>query len=288
MIISGSEASDYDTCRRRHFYRFEQELTPKENPWEKGSQVHIGLETYYKAIQEHGWGFREEAEALAIHTVHMNMVNDPTRIDMYRHAVDMLRSYFARWKDDDFEILVVEKKYKYEISSNLTMGFTVDMIIRIVSGPDAGKIYLVDHKTAYNFWSDAMMRLNPQFPKYVKGLRANGINVDGVILNQLRTREGVTDQAKRNRREYRHYTDQVIETRVKEFIATVDEIRFHRLNGTTEQNARRTNNAYECENKGFKCVFQDVCRMELEGKDASSVKKMYFTKYSNYSYGEKY
>lgn len=285
MIISGSESGDYGDCRRKHYYRFEEELTPKKGPiaMDKGSQVHYGLEAFYSHIKEHGWSAREDAEALALYVVMTNMQKDAARVEMYRDAQRMLMNYFERYKDESFEILAVEGQYLFDVSPNLSMGFRVDLITRFTSGPFAGLIYLWDHKTAKDFWTDLMVRLNPQFPKYVAGLRSKGIKVDGVVVNQFRTRSGIVDKGKLFQRAYHTYSEHVIKERMNEFAQWAEEIKFNRLH-TNGQKPPRTQNAYTCHN----CFYAEVCRMELEGKDASDVKAMYFKKTSTYSYGEKY
>jgi hypothetical protein len=196
--ISNSEVSTLLACEMKYFFEFDMNLQLKErkNALFKGILLHDALKAYYEVIMNAQKDFNYGPEYYtytskeahnAARSVLMTAMRDDTYPQEIIQEVDvMVRNYAARYGvDEDWEILGVEQSVSLPLTDEFEYPLRYDLLVRSKS---TNKKWLVDHKTAYNFWTDIKYRANAQFPKYVGVLRANGTFVEGVIVNQLRTR----------------------------------------------------------------------------------------------------
>lgn len=184
--ISNSEVATWLTCKRKYYYEFDLNLEPRisSGALGKGTLLHEGLAVYY-----------EDLQAGNSHKVATEVAR--TRLQSYLSASEydfetvmevdrLLQGYWNFYQGDpNWEILEVEKGYDLSMTEDYEYSLRLDLLVR---ERDTGLVVLVDHKTAYDFWTEDDLDLNPQFPKYIGSLRANGVNVDKAVLNQIRTR----------------------------------------------------------------------------------------------------
>lgn len=184
--ISNSEVSTWLTCQRKYYYEFILNLEPKQanGALGKGTLFHSALASYYdilKAGEPHHKAVAEARKMLLIETAMSNY-----SLDTVMEVDRLLKGYWAYYMGDpDWEILEVEANYDLPITDNFEYSLRLDLYVRSRS---TGAYILVDHKTTYDFWSQDDLDLNPQFPKYIASMRANGKQVDYAILNQVRSR----------------------------------------------------------------------------------------------------
>ena len=174
MGTSHSEIDTMLTCERRHYYSYFLNLEPasKSKALETGTNVHDLLDRHFTKIQElqqqHGLDYITEEVITEVtgQTVAeaLNQMYSAEVITMYNNAI--LYNPFNFW-----EVLAVEDKRKLTLPNGMHMTFIVDLILR----DNNGYIWIIDHKTAYDFYPDYLVKLFPQLPKYVGALRSMGL-----------------------------------------------------------------------------------------------------------------
>jgi hypothetical protein len=150
----------------------------------KGTLLHDVLALYYERLKA---GIKHSTAIIdARSRLQGYLAGNAYALDTITEVDKLLNGYWNHYQGDpDWEILGVETGYDLTLAEAYTYSLRLDLLVRVRS---TGATVLVDHKTAYNFWTEDSLNLNPQFPKYIASLRANGINVDYAILNQIRTR----------------------------------------------------------------------------------------------------
>lgn len=185
--ISNSELATWTTCQRKYYYEFDLGLEPRVTGGALGRGVllHSTLAEYYERLKAKAT--HEDAVKDARSHLLAAMQSNEYAIDTVTEVDRLLKGYWDYYQGDwDWEILEVEKSYDLNMEEGLyDYSLRLDLLVRVRS---TGAVVLVDHKTAYNFWSQDDLSLNPQFPKYLGTLRANGVHVDYALLNQIRTR----------------------------------------------------------------------------------------------------
>lgn len=185
--ISNSEVATWNTCQRKYYYEFDLALEPKVTGGALGRGVllHEVLADYYAGLKD--GATHEVAMRAARGRLQQYLANDAFGMETVMEVDRLLQGYWANYQGDpDWEILEVEKGFDLPLTEDYEYSLRLDLLVRSRS---TSALILVDHKTAYDFWTEDDLDLNPQFPKYIGSLRANGIHVDKAILNQIRTRK---------------------------------------------------------------------------------------------------
>lgn len=267
--ISNSELATWNTCQRKYYYEFDLSLEPKVTGGALGRGVllHESLAHYYEARKQ---GLSHSDSVLAGKKV----LNDALRSDnVFAHetvmeVMTLVTGYWNYYQGDpDWEILEVEKGYDLPIEDGVyEYSLRLDLLVRLRS---TGDVVLVDHKTCYDFWKQDDLALNPQFPKYIGTLRANGIRVDYALLNQIRTRKlkAPTGDDLYRRTECRPSRAKV-GAALREQIIGSRQIIAHRSLPVEarEQNVLRVLNKQICN----WCNVKDLCTAEFDGGDITS------------------
>lgn len=199
--ISNSEVATWLTCKRKYYYEFDLNLEPKVSSGAlgKGTLLHEGLALYYASLKEWDEGAGTPGDPAGVTRRHESAVNRARTMlqnflasgngydfETVMEVDRLLQGYWNFYQGDpNWEILEVEKGYDLAMTEDYEYSLRLDLLVR---ERNTGAIVLVDHKTAYDFWTEDDLDLNPQFPKYIGSLRANGVNVDKAVLNQIRTR----------------------------------------------------------------------------------------------------
>jgi len=124
----------------------------------------------------------------------------------------MMAGYAARYADEEFEVVHVEKEFEGQIrnpdtgrlSQTFTIAGKVDGIVRLRSD---GELDLLENKTASSLTADYLDRLwtDTQIALYCHYLRQQGFPIVGVVYNvllkaRLQQRQGETQQEYEARR----------------------------------------------------------------------------------------
>lgn len=281
--ISNSEASAWLSCQRRYYYQYTQSLFPKRysDPLTRGVIGHDALETYYSAIQSgetKEFAINHARAALHSYLDHPVLIAE-TQALVYELDV-ILSQYFASVDDSDWEILAVEREADLPITDRYSYVLRFDLLVRVRS---TNKIALVDHKFVYNFWNSDEMSMSPQFPKYMATLRANGIEVDHCILNELRHRK-----LKSGIHEFKRTkvipTKEKMRNSLREQIAVSEQIsNFRELSPEaqfeTSIPVRQTYGACQY------CMVKSLCLSEFDGGDITIAKQLDFQNSDPFGYG---
>ncbi len=198
--ISNSEVATWLTCRRKYYYEFDLNLQPniQGTALSRGILLHEILAHYYEALKKWDGGAsglvapgnkrHDQAVKVARAALAQFMgAADQFAIETVMEVDRLLAGYWAFYQGNpEWEIIEVEKQYNLSITGEYTYSMRLDLLVRERS---TGDLAIVDHKTTYDFWQPEDIELSGQFPKYIAALRANGIMVNKVLINQIRTRK---------------------------------------------------------------------------------------------------
>ena len=277
--VSNSAYVDWNSCHRKYFNAYVLRLESRR----KGKALAIGIighdamQAYYKSRRDGGSHTDSVREANQLLTTYLYDRTDEFGMDHIMTVKRIHDAYYDFYGDDpNWEVLEVEKFYKLDLTDEFYMPMRLDLLIREIS---TNRIYIVDTKYTYDFWAPNDKSLSPQFPKYLATLKANGIKVDGVIINQLRYRENAKQLFDRDKIPI---TDNKIRLNLTMHVTSAREIQnFHAQPPyVQEQIATRVLKAQTCKY----CSFNDLCELELDGSDTETFK---LGKYQQKSYGYK-
>lgn len=277
--ISNSEVSTWLTCRRRYYYEFDLNLEPNRQgaALGRGVMLHDVLALYYERLKAGCSHTTAVADARA--RLQTYMANAGFAVDTVMEVDRLLQGYWNYYQGDpDWEILEVETGYDLPLTDDYQYALRLDLLVRSRS---TGHTILVDHKTAYDFWSEDDLDLNPQFPKYIGALRLNGIHVDKALLNQIRTRKlknpGPEDLFRRT--VYKPSVAKVREAIREQVISSQDIVRHRMLPLEVRRDqSPRSLNKMVCRN----CDVKPLCMSEFDGGD---IKHMVANDYKQRTYG---
>lgn len=137
-LYTSSRLRVWRQCVRAHFYRFVLRIHTASSPAMMfGTHAHKALEAWYRAWMLGADDLRLSAAFTVIDEA------DCDEIDRIRLRV-IVAAYDARWGDEDWEVLEVEKEFRYFLG-DVEIGGKIDALIRDRA---TGKVYVVEHKTS--------------------------------------------------------------------------------------------------------------------------------------------
>ena len=185
-ISTYSMWSLFRNCRKAFEWRYLEELVPLERDRNLalGAVIHQCLEVWHSTRQL-------EAVLDTIDRAYPNRDQDAQQRREWHLATAMMRGYAARYADEEFEVVALEKTFEGKIvnpatgasSRSFTLAGKVDGVVRI-----GDEHYLLEHKTASQLGGDYLERLWTDFQivlysRYVE--QALGIRLAGVLYNVL-------------------------------------------------------------------------------------------------------
>jgi hypothetical protein len=177
-------------------------------------------------------------------------------------ATEWVRDIFPHlgWK-----ILAVENQYRVQLTETLVYPFKFDLLVELRDGT----IALVDHKFLYDFYTQQMVDIFPQMPKYIFGLRSHGIKVEYAIYNMLRTRK-VNDIKDRFNQKITRPNEFRIAESMKEQLITMKTI--ERIRKDEDWFPIRSANKMNCGH----CSFADLCEFDARGESTKLMKQAFY------------
>jgi hypothetical protein len=255
-LISHSEADAHGQCQKKHEYAHVQKLMPKTSSiaLDRGNAGHLILETFLKAIKD------GDVQEVAKNKALMN----PELMQKYPMvAVGEAMGWCVYWIDNiwptlGWKIVTVEEKFQIDVAEGLAYPLKVDAIVEINRS-----LVIVDHKFTYDAYSDTVMRIIPQMPRYAGALRKLGVQIEYGIYNFIRTRP-LKDPAARFVQKKNPFNDHRIKQSIMELIQEMKAIQtFEQTPIEKRPIAIRVANKMNCDH----CGFAELCAMELEGRD---------------------
>ena len=188
-ILTYSALNTFRNCPRKYRLRYIENQRRPEQPESLafGSAIHEALEQWYRLPAD---GLRLLAILNLIDSKYPGRSADPQQKAVWQLARAIVMGYAARYAQEEFEVLEVEKAFEAEIrnpdtgrlSQTFTIAGKVDGIVRV-----GQELYLLEHKTASALTGDYLDRLwtDTQIALYSFYLRQLGYPVVGVIYNVL-------------------------------------------------------------------------------------------------------
>ena len=201
-VLTYSALNCYRNCPRKYKLRYIDLLRRPESPEALafGDVIHDCLRLWYTLPAD---GHRLLVILDLIDARFPNRAGDPAQKAAWQLARAIMAGYAARYAEEEFEVLHVEKEFDCEIrnpdtgraSQTFTIAGKVDGIVRV-----GGDLYLLEHKTASSLSGDYLDRLwtDTQIALYTFYLRQLGFPIVGVVYNvllksRLQQRAGETD-----------------------------------------------------------------------------------------------
>lgn len=268
-IVSNSEITTYNICKKLHQLSYGRGVTPKhiKDSYYRGSMGHQALDVYYQNLK-HGSSVND-AMGAATNVIRKELTRvtkeepeSTSRIRILIQLSSLITDYADHYKVEPFRVLETEKTYTAPITENIEFGLILDLLVEFTAGPYRGDIVVIDHKFVYNFKSTAELEMDAQLPKYIKAVRANGYYVTKGIFNQIRYRTLKAPSP----------NDVFQRTEVRVNKTSIDNIWQENSDTAVEIHSNpakpiRTLSPIVCKY----CDFQEPCKAELSGLDITNI-----------------
>jgi hypothetical protein len=195
--VSHSRADGFLLCRRKDYYAYTLGLqkVSDEDSMALGTAVHSCLEALYRHILAAGTTRRKQKAALkggfqAMHERYLEIVKEGWEDRDDRMPLkEILRRYVSLepFTRQGWLIIAVEAEYLLEYDPDTQSRFR--FVIDLVAEDPEGKVAIIDHKTAYDFFKPEAANIQGQVPKYIGAMRGLGHKVHYGLYNELRTRK---------------------------------------------------------------------------------------------------
>lgn len=195
--VSHSRADGFLLCRRKDYYGYTLSLqkVSDQDSMALGSAVHVCLETLYRHVMAAGSTRKKQKAALKegfrlMYEKYLEIVKAGWEDRDDRMPLkDILRRYVTLepFVSQGWLIKGVEQEYLLEYDPDTKSQFR--FVIDLIAEDPEGKTVIVDHKTAYDFFSPDVANIQGQVPKYIGALRGLGHKAHYGVYNMLRTRK---------------------------------------------------------------------------------------------------
>lgn len=278
MIISNTRITTHNTCTLQEHYMYTLGLVPRNLslPLYRGILGHSALETYYSLIAD-GLSSEEAAEAALMvvdsetQRIGEEEVWNDEKLQEAFQIRKRIKAYPSIYANEPFRIISVEKQYLADFTADVQFGFIPDLVVEMIRGPKKGQVGIIDHKFQYNWKTVEELQLDGQLPKYRKALRLNGIPVQWVMFNQVRTRDmNYRAPSDMFRRSYGLANDTADETIWAEQAETALEITVEHDFPEAAKKPRRALAPMVCKS----CFYREPCMLSLNGQDVTRLLEM--------------
>lgn len=184
IVVSNSEVTTFLGCKRKHFFAFEMKLEPTDpnRAILRGTIGHEILSDIAKAIKDQ---IAKPLNVVLDESLQKAMQNYPLEIVL--EVSVLVTNYLTHvhwWRD--WEILGTEDELHVPLTEQVHGGMRYDLLVRERA---TGRVYVVDFKFTYDFWSPHDHEINGQMPKYITFMQLKGYKIDGGLLEEIRTRK---------------------------------------------------------------------------------------------------
>lgn len=285
--VSNSEVTTWLSCRRLYKYQHVMELMPKtvKPALYRGTMDHEAFQLYVEARVE---GSSHEAAMKAGMSVFLKAMKlEPKRLDEILYNQFLWKRYMDfhnGWPD--WELIDAEQRHEIQFTETLKMVIRYDVKVR---DRKQDKVLIGDWKFHYRFNRPIDHSLNGQMPKYIRLLQANGEDVQGGFLEEVRTEKlsdkpGAVGSDVKNlwRRTYYFPSRAKMNNMLRQHITAAMEIEEFRALPERERNAKALPVLNKYGPCGY-CDFAELCNSENDGADISHMVATDFTK-NTYGY----
>lgn len=229
MTTTYSMWSKFRNCRRACEWRYLKELVPleRDHNLDFGSVIHAGLELWHR---------HRDLELVFNHLngAYPDRGGDEKQRADWHLATAIMKAYSARYAEEDFEVVALEKTFEGPIinpatgvaSRSFTLAGKIDGIVKI-----GGLYFLLEHKTASlidsgyleRLWGDFQIQLYCWYIEQTFGWRVSGIIYNIIAKAKLRQRQGETEEEYEARRAELIAQSKTGKTSAKRKMAETDE-----------------------------------------------------------------
>lgn len=196
-VLTNSAIACFRRCPREYQYRYVMLRRPRRasEALRFGTFFHVGLNAWWDPLHK----TIEDRFHAAVETVRMRAEAKTEDSDPFElvKAEELLLGYTARWGEEAFETLSVEKSFSMPLVNPATNAASrtyvvegkIDVVVRDLA---TGKLRTVEHKTTSkdislgaDYWR-LISAMDPQVSMYQPGARAAGYDVDDTLYDVVR------------------------------------------------------------------------------------------------------
>ena len=190
----------FRNCRKAADWRYLKELVPleKDQHLSFGSLIHGCLEVWHQS--------RDLAAVLdRVDRACANRAQDEEQRRVWHLATAMMRGYAARYPQEDFQVVALEKAFEGEIinpetnaaSRSFVLAGKVDGVVRL-----GDEHFLLEHKTAAaidasyleRLWTDFQITIYAYYLEQALGIRVAGVLYNILVKARLQQSAGETEE----------------------------------------------------------------------------------------------
>lgn len=266
LTVSNSQIDVWDRCKFRWYLNYGLQLVPIRKPqtyFQVGTFSHSLLEVHFEARKN---GIKDTYPLVVEFANKVEFdTNDLDQLTAFKRSLRIVERYIREYAPthDNFRVLATERHFVIEMITPKGRPYKIqgyfDMLIEM-----DGKLWIVDHKTTSTgkFWSVKKLLKDPQMTTYILGLREQGYDVFGCVINQLNTYDYAKFEnepaEKLFRRERVYRTDAQIRNLARTIGEIVDE-----MYDAQESDSYRKSNRFDCD----KCPYFTPCLYHDKGMD---------------------
>lgn len=270
-VVSYSQVSTFDRCELAWdlSYRKGWKTTKTFQKMELGSMTGKLLNELYRT--------KEEDSILPLINSWLEGPTDGFILPNIATATWLAKRYFHDvMPSQAFRVIGIEKHFEVLLTTPLGRKYILQGFIDLLVENLDGSIWVWEHKTTGRFWSPIQAQMDPQLPTYAAGLRELGIDVVGIVVNQLNNynyakKEQVTPD-KLFKQEHTYRTPVELDNFLVNVGRKVD--RMIDLGPFPERSLRR-----ECD----RCQFQEPCLMQMKGLKIEDILAVGFRQKSTFA-----
>lgn len=181
IVFDMSKYDLFRLCEARYNYRHNLNigLPGKAPQLDRGSLVHVGMETYYQALKDKKP--YDQATNMALSKIReAGVVSTDLDNEVINRIIDVAEEYFDYWRiaDQGFTINEVEQPFMFELYSNDDVRLFLAGKIDLVVSDNRYENEPYDHKT-YDRTYD-VGRMNNQFKCYALATKSNYLTVNKI------------------------------------------------------------------------------------------------------------
>lgn len=181
IILDATMIDTLQLCACKFNYRFNHnKVTPeKAKPLDRGTLVHIGLESYFGCLKE-GFRFTNAVDRMVEDVRIETVTNSDLDPDVSKRVVDVLIEYVNYWRhtDETLTIKEVEASFAYELYSDEFIKLIMIGKIDLIADDNKYTNLPYDHKSYDRDYPSR--RLTNQFLNYSYATGSNYLIVDKV------------------------------------------------------------------------------------------------------------
>ena len=181
IVFDMSKYDLFRLCEARYNYRHNLNigLPGKAPQLDRGSLVHVGMETYYQALKDHKP--YDDAANMALSKIReAGVVSTDLDNDAINRIIDVVEEYLDYWRvaDQGFTINEVEQSFMFELFSTDDVRLFLTGKIDLVFSDNRYENEPMDHKTYDRTYE--VGRMNNQFKCYATATKSNYLTVNKI------------------------------------------------------------------------------------------------------------